>query len=159
MVKGTRRERAASEPHRCHEPPDRASHEIEDFANGLRNQVRTNADTVETHTLATLLEAYKNARRIVSLTNVFRRNAILTDCRNHHIPAAVLQPATLTRDLTKLDKVLRHSGQGLAIPLESVSRYYQLPISDCAMTKDTLTVHVRVPIKSRGNRIGNCTSS
>ncbi|KAJ8910407.1 hypothetical protein NQ315_011371 [Exocentrus adspersus] len=71
------------------------------------------------------------------------------DCKQHLIPMGILQPTILRKDLKKLDWELEQLGQGLAIPPGSISRYYQLPICDCAVTEESIVIHVRVPITQR----------
>lgn len=81
-----------------------------------------------------------------------RRDAILQACKQHQLPSEMMIPKVLTSDLHKLDRELETSNQGLAIPVDDVTRYYQLPISDCAISNDEIIVHLRVPITQRGER-------
>lgn len=85
----------------------------------------------------------------IATTHTLRKSQIMQDCRAHMIPNLIVTPKVLRSDLKRLTKILHDSDQDLAIPLQDVSKYYKLPLCDCAVSDSEITVHIRIPIAQK----------
>lgn len=102
----------------------------------------------EDHLNVHSMNSFNNMRRLVYFTQLFRNNEILNACKNHFIPTPILPPNILKIDLKNLDDKIKSFDHTLVIPLNELSRYYKIPITDCSIADDKIIVHVKVPVKS-----------
>lgn len=96
-----------------------------------------------------LTHQFQNMRGMIQLSRALKRQSIMNSCKHHQIPQTVLKPEVLSEDLQRLDKELQNSGQGLAIQTQDLSKFYQLPLSECTFTSEKLYVHIKIPIIQR----------
>lgn len=85
-------------------------------------------------------------KRSIQMITFMRKIEILVACKNKNIPLPAVPPPVLSADLQSLTKKLERMGMKPSIPAGQISRYYKLPIADCAMSSKNLTVHVKIPI-------------
>lgn len=78
---------------------------------------------------------------------MFRNNEILHSCKSHFIPMSILPPKVLKHDLYNLEKSILKFNYSLAIPINELSRYYKIAITDCTISSNKIIVHVKIPIK------------
>ncbi|KAF5281037.1 hypothetical protein FQA39_LY05242 [Lamprigera yunnana] len=71
---------------------------------------------------------------------------VLNTCKDHKIPALIVQPLGLAADLTALEKDINSKNYRLAIQVEQLSKYYKLDIADCTVADQKIYIHIRVPI-------------
>ncbi|KAK4883373.1 hypothetical protein RN001_006692 [Aquatica leii] len=98
-----------------------------------------------------------NKRIIVKAAGSGNNNAAQSDSKpfslveigiilDHKIPSIIVNPQSLQIDLEKLSIELSKKGYSIAIPINELSRYYKLFISDCSTTENKLYVHIKIPI-------------
>ena len=101
----------------------------------------------------TLIEnQFQNTRRIVTMWRALEQRDVKLSCRQHQIPEKVLRPQLFQANLMELQKELIKAGHDLAIAVTDIHRYYQLPITDCVISGNNITLVVRVPIVQQGIR-------
>lgn len=102
--------------------------------------------------LITLEDAIlKNTESSYQLARFMMQAEILDSCKEHLIPAALLPPSILTKDVARLDKYLRTVGYQTAISGQHAGRLYKLPITDCTFTGKTAIIHVKIPVIQTGS--------
>lgn len=90
-------------------------------------------------------------KRFLQLFSIIRKTEFLSACKSKTMPLPVTTPPILAADLRRLSIRLNNLDLQLAIPIEQLSRYYKLPIADCAISKDVLVVHLKIPITQKFN--------
>lgn len=85
----------------------------------------------------------------MQIAHMIRNLQIIRNCRDHKTPTLIVNPEVLTNDFETLADNIGKSQMGLAIPLERISKYYKLPISDCTVTNNQLYVNIRIPITNQ----------
>jgi len=83
---------------------------------------------------------YENSRH-------WKRSAIITDCRNNFIPAAIVNQDALFLQLTEINAKLALKGWTLAIPIQHISHYYTQRLSECLISNKNILVKIKIPIK------------
>lgn len=113
---------------------------LEDYAEGNRNNIHS--------VLITIQKGYTDlSKNILTLTKAIKIHDIIKTCRDHQIPPSVIAPAILRGDLKKLNKKLSIKNYELTVSaISDLSKYYELPISECNFAEDELTVHIKAPI-------------
>ena len=74
-----------------------------------------------------------------------------TSCLNKKLPLVFVSETALTEELLKFNHTLQKHSKEIAIPIESLAKYYTLPITSCQYTDQDIVINVRVPIKSLGS--------
>ncbi|KAJ3645257.1 hypothetical protein Zmor_022927 [Zophobas morio] len=62
----------------------------------------------------------------------------------------ILPPSVLRADLIVLQDNIANHRQELAISVGDAEVLYTLPICDCMLTEKTITVHIRIPVRTKG---------
>ncbi|XP_050310807.1 uncharacterized protein LOC126746540 [Anthonomus grandis grandis] len=119
---------------------------IERFTKQLENKVANTTNEQELLIMTNLYNGYLNLKRMVLLVRTLRRQAIVNSCRHHKIPAEIVNPQVLKRDLEDFESKIANSEQGLAIPTSELAAYFEMPICDCSFTKSSIYVHIKIPI-------------
>lgn len=76
-------------------------------------------------------------------------NQITTMCLTNKIPSVLISKQVLKDDLRKLNKTLNLDNKEIALDIADVSKLYTLPLTDCTFTEDSVTVHIKIPVKSQ----------
>lgn len=100
----------------------------------------------EKTSLRALWHVSQNLRKIISVSRALKTYTIINACKQHQIPPTVLHPDVLQKDLVTLQNELKASNHFLAISIHDLTRYFHLPICDCTVSKNLLTVSVKIPI-------------
>ncbi|XP_050300412.1 uncharacterized protein LOC126738956 [Anthonomus grandis grandis] len=119
---------------------------IERFTKQLENKVANTTNEQELLIMTNLYNGYLNLKRMVLLVRTLRRQAIVNSCRHHKIPAEIVNPQVLKKDLEDFESKIANSEQGLAIPTSELAAYFEMPICDCSFTKSSIYVHIKIPI-------------
>lgn len=93
-----------------------------------------------------------NLKKIITIGRHLKNSQTIQSCRRQEIPSSVVPPATLRTDIQRLQTEIHPSDQEVAIPAEEIYRYYQLPISDCTISGNTITITVKIPIRQLGKK-------
>ena len=72
---------------------------------------------------------------------------ITSDCQKQLIPHMIVTPKLLNEDLKNVSRILRRNKQKLAIPVDKIGRYFQMPLASCTFSEDKLIINVKIPIK------------
>ncbi|KAJ8946240.1 hypothetical protein NQ314_008939 [Rhamnusium bicolor] len=113
-------------------------HYIEKYANNLKNQIISHENEQNNIMLTILYRQFQNLKHNVKIIRAIKRQGILNSCRQHQIPIAILNPSTILHDLTNLQIELDKFQQELAINTSEISKYYQLPLCDCAFSDNQI---------------------
>ena len=103
-------------------------------------------DATHTNLIGLYSLIHRLTRRTAKVAQLLSNQETLASCRQHQIPAAVLPPDVLYKDLQRLEETLRAEGHQLAIPIDRLGRYYKLSLCDCAFSQGNITLHLRIPI-------------
>ncbi|XP_039275580.1 uncharacterized protein LOC120349459 [Nilaparvata lugens] len=86
---------------------------------------------------------------------IARRNFITSikeTCQQKLIPANVIKPELLLKDLSQLqEKMNSTTNQQLAVDLKNYQQLYQLPITTCRVTEEDVTITVKIPIVTKAS--------
>ncbi|KAF5308758.1 hypothetical protein FQR65_LT17969 [Abscondita terminalis] len=121
---------------------------IQHYETEYRNKIRKSLNRNELQLKQTVMHVYDIVLHVLNLGRVMNRMEILATCKDHKIPPLIVTPQTLRTDLQNLSIELRKNGHSLAIPIDELSRYYKLSITDCTTTGNQLYVHIKIPIVS-----------
>lgn len=99
--------------------------------------------------ISILTNQFENLKHIIDITRALKRQGVVNSCRQHQIPISVVDPAVLKHDLEVLEGELGKLGQNLAVPLQDLSKLYQIAICDCSFSRDRLVINIRIPITQR----------
>ncbi|XP_074034574.1 uncharacterized protein [Leptinotarsa decemlineata] len=124
-------------------------HDLEGFIDNLKNDINSEENEQNQILNSLLNNEFQSLKNIIQVGRAIKRQGILASCRQHQIPIAILDPSILLHDLSNLLKELQNSNQTLAISINDISKYYQLPICDCTFTDDNIFIHVRIPISQQ----------
>ncbi|KAF5271247.1 hypothetical protein FQR65_LT17674 [Abscondita terminalis] len=111
---------------------------IQHYETEYRNKIRKSLNRNELQLKQTVMHVYDIVLHMLNLGRVMNRMEILATCKDHKIPPLIVTPQTLRTDLQNLSIELRKNGHSLAIPIDELSRYYKLSITDCTTTGNQL---------------------
>lgn len=99
--------------------------------------------------VANTLSIYKQINR---LTKKIRKNLATTSCQNKKIPATMVTPEMLMKDLIKIEEGANKEGWELAIPTRNIGKYYGIAIAACVITIERLVVRIKVPVQEKNRK-------
>lgn len=83
---------------------------------------------------------------ILKFTNYERDSNTHLHCKLQKIPQRIVLPAIFYKDIKKLSNILEKDGFKLVIPLDNLSAYYNLPITECQFSKTQILIKIKIPI-------------
>ncbi|KAF5285232.1 hypothetical protein FQA39_LY16731 [Lamprigera yunnana] len=119
--------------------------------NKYHETVRKGFDKTDTKIRLVTSYIYSTLTRLLRIERPTVQAEVLNTCKDHKIPALIVQPLGLAADLTALEKDINSKNYRLAIPVEQLSKYYKLDIVDCTVADQKIYIHIRVPIISEIN--------
>ncbi|KAK4880409.1 hypothetical protein RN001_008555 [Aquatica leii] len=112
----------------------------------FKNKIGRTFSLTEEKVQRTIFYVYDTMIHTLNLERVVSQIEILSTCKDHKIPAIIVNPQSLQTDLEKLATELSKKGYSIAIPIHELSRYYKLSIADCTTAGNKLFVHIKIPI-------------
>lgn len=112
---------------------------------------------------------YSNKFQVHKVENVYFSNSdayyeevkwthALTECRSKKIPNSLIPPKNLKDYLERFSESVLESGvMELSIPVEDLMLYYEVSITSCAFTENSLIVAIQVPARARENGYNSIT--
>jgi Baculovirus F protein len=123
--------------------------ELQNYSKNLTSSMETNNLHQQILTATVLNSNLELSRKTIRLTRIVKMQGITYSCNQFKIPSGVIHPDVLKADLVNLQNELSKSDLSLAIPVTSLSRYYQLPVSECTFSDKSISVRIKVPVKQK----------
>jgi len=79
---------------------------------------------------------------------------IQNSCTMKRLLMLLVKPMELITQLKQLRTTLRYNKHTLGIPLRNIMEHYSLPITKCVFTDTRVVIHIRVPIRKIGGKLG-----
>uniref|UniRef100_A0A8D9FEL9 Envelope protein n=1 Tax=Cacopsylla melanoneura TaxID=428564 RepID=A0A8D9FEL9_9HEMI len=89
-----------------------------------------------------LIQIYSHIDRLTKETKLAISASV---CQSKFIPTQIITPSTLKIDLQKIQSSLPQNWE-LSIPITSLGKYYNLPISKCIISNYQMAILVKIPI-------------
>lgn len=84
---------------------------------------------------------------VMKIINYERDTSTQIHCKIGKIPPGLITIDTLHTDLQKLSEILRKDGFELAINIDNLSLYYNIPITECQFSKTQILIKLKIPIR------------
>ena len=84
---------------------------------------------------------------IIKIMNYERETSTQLHCKISKIPSRLITIDTLHTDLIKLSDIIKKNGFELAINLDNLSLYYNIPITECQFSKTQVLIKIKIPIR------------
>lgn len=86
---------------------------------------------------------------ILKFTNYERDSNTHLHCKLQKIPQRIVRPEILYADLVKLSKALKLDGYELVVPIDNLSLYFNLPITECQFSETQILIKIKIPIREQ----------